>query len=299
MENKLYKNIATSLLHNTPALIGRFGTVELECVLYSEAFPGKPLHPSMLEMIESNAGVFPTSEESINIWLAATRKSVESADILAVGWYSQMTKSEIISQQERKLLIKWGWYSAEKAVALRDLEPYYSQDMRWTSLLEGLDVCVVGSFAESAKLQVAKGEDRIWPGAGGSLWAAKVRWHWVQTGYAPVLAQGRANWEESPESWEEAVDWVVSEVMKTNARVVLIGCGGLGMIIGSRLKAAGKICVVMGGAIQVLFGIKGGRWANQDISKFWNDEWTWPSADETPRGALTVEKGCYWNSTND
>ena len=293
MENKVYKTIATSLLHNTPALIGRFGTIELECVLHSESFPGKTLHPSMLEIIENNAGVFPTSEESIQHWLAATRKSVESADILAVGWYSKT------AEYERQLLMKWGWYSAEKAVALRDLEPYYSQDTRWTSLLEGLDVCVVSSFAESAKLQVAKGEDRIWPGAGGSLWANKVRWHWVQTGYAPVLAQGRANWEESPESWEEAVDWVVSEVLKTKARVVLIGCGGLGMIIGSRLKAAGKICVVMGGAIQVLFGIKGGRWANhKDISKFWNDEWTWPSADETPRGALTVEQGCYWNSTN-
>ena len=293
MENKVYKTIATSLLHNTPALIGRFGTIELECVLHSESFPGKPLHPSMLEIIENNAGVFPTSEESIQHWLAATRKSVESADILAVGWYSKT------AEYERQLLMKWGWYSAEKAVALRDLEPYYSQDTRWTSLLEGLDVCVVSSFAESAKIQVAKGEDSIWPGAGGSLWANKVRWHWVQTGYAPVLAQGRANWEESPESWEEAVDWVVSEVMKTKARVVLIGCGGLGMIIGSRLKAAGKICVVMGGAIQVLFGIKGGRWANhKDISKFWNDEWTWPSADETPRGALTVEQGCYWNSTN-
>lgn len=293
MENKVYKTIATSLLHNTPALIGRFGTIELECVLYSELFPEKPLEPNMLETIENNAGVFPNSAESIKHWLAATRKSVESADILAVGWYS------LIAEHERLLLTKWGWYSNEKTVTLRDLEPYYSDSSRWTSLLEDVDVCVVSSFAESAKLQVAKGENRIWPGAGGSLWAYSARWNWVQTGYAPMLAQGRANWEESPESWEEAVDWVVGEVLKTKARVVLIGCGGLGMIIGSRLKAAGKICVVMGGAIQVLFGIKGGRWVNQHISKFWNDDWIWPSLEETPRGALSVEKGCYWGLTNE
>jgi hypothetical protein len=51
----------------------------------------------------------------------------------------------------------------------------------------------------------------------------------------------------------------------------------------------------MGGAIQVLFGIKGGRWKNHDfISKLWNEEWVYPSADETPGAAWAVENSCYW-----
>jgi hypothetical protein len=67
------------------------------------------------------------------------------------------------------------------------------------------------------------------------------------------------------------------------------------MIIGGRLKALGISVVVMGGAIQVLFGIKGRRWANhQVISRFWNDAWVWPSLVEIPGAAVFVEDACYW-----
>jgi hypothetical protein len=69
------------------------------------------------------------------------------------------------------------------------------------------------------------------------------------------------------------------------------------MIIGSHLKSAGLICIVMGGAIQVMFGIKGGRWERHPvISTFWNSSWVWPSVEETPIGAGNVEQACYWNS---
>lgn len=67
------------------------------------------------------------------------------------------------------------------------------------------------------------------------------------------------------------------------------------MPLAGRLKELGLPCVVLGGAIQVLFGIKGNRWANHSvISKFWNDAWVWPSEEETPRGAAKIERGCYW-----
>ena len=67
------------------------------------------------------------------------------------------------------------------------------------------------------------------------------------------------------------------------------------MSIGARLKEAGKICVVLGGATQVLFGIKGNRWEKHPvISGFWGDSWVWPSEEETPLGAGKVEEGCYW-----
>jgi hypothetical protein len=69
------------------------------------------------------------------------------------------------------------------------------------------------------------------------------------------------------------------------------------MIIGAALKEAGVVCIVMGGAIQVFFGIKGERWANHDVIRgFWNDQWVWPSVDETPGGAKDVEGSCYWSS---
>jgi len=79
------------------------------------------------------------------------------------------------------------------------------------------------------------------------------------------------------------------------ASVALVGCGGLGMIIAGRLRRAGISVIVMGGAIQVLFGIKGRRWERHDvISKFWGPSWVWPSESETPTGSFKIEGACYW-----
>ena len=285
------KAITKALSRGEGALIGRFGTIELEVLCWAESQSRRGWPEQMLEVIEKNAGIFPNSADSIAQWAEATKIAVSAADVLAVGWYAKGAEAE------RALLEKWSWRGSE--CVLRSLEPYYwPVEQRWTRLLAGKDVCVVSSFAETAKKQFAKGEAAIWGAeANGSIWPASMKAHWVQTGYAPVLAQGRAGWEESPESWEEAVDWVVGEVLKTGARIVVIGCGGMGMIIGGRLKAAGKICVVMGGAVQVLFGIKGVRWeTHKEISQLWKESWVWPALEETPRGAEGVEGGCYWSS---
>jgi hypothetical protein len=89
---------------------------------------------------------------------------------------------------------------------------------------------------------------------------------------------------------------MVKEVLKSKASIALIGCGALGMVVGVELKKHGVIAIVLGGATQVLFGIKGGRWANHSvIYQMWNDAWVWPKASETPRGASLIEGGCYWN----
>jgi hypothetical protein len=109
------------------------------------------------------------------------------------------------------------------------------------------------------------------------------------------MSLGRGAWECDAEKWEDAVAYVVEEVCKRDARIVLIGCGGLGMVIADVLKRCGKICIVMGGAVQVFFGIKGRRWEKHEfISRLWNENWVYPSAEETPGGAMNVERGCYW-----
>jgi Asp/Glu/hydantoin racemase len=64
------------------------------------------------------------------------------------------------------------------------------------------------------------------------------------------MSLGRGAWECDAEKWEDAVAYVVEEVCKRDARIVLIGCGGLGMVIADALKGRGKICIVMGGAVQ-------------------------------------------------
>lgn len=51
----------------------------------------------------------------------------------------------------------------------------------------------------------------------------------------------------------------------------------------------------MGGSLQTLFGIKGGRW-DSDKSIVYNDTWVYLSEEETPKGFEKVEGGCYWRN---
>ena len=271
-------------------LIGRFGTIEFD-VLYAK-WNGHAITKDMRSVLERNAGVF-GSVSDINRWCNEYSEAVKETEIMATGWY------EPIRIKEQRLLKSMEFNG--KQVALRSLEPYYwDESVRWSRVLKG-KVCVVSSFADTIMKQLssvasgASGASGIWSKVDGKMWGEDIEWSAVRTGYAPSLALGRASWSCDPSSWSDSVDYVVKEVLLTGARTVIIGCGGLGMIIGARLKAAGKICIVLGGATQVLFGIKGRRWETHSvISKLWGTDWVWPAKDETPGGASEVERGCYW-----
>jgi len=278
------KCMEESLQNKQGCLIGRFGTIEFD-VVNSYASGHVPSEQKRM-ILERHAGIFPNSVESVKGWANAMEEAVKQSDILATGWYAP------IVQKEQTYLKHISWNGSQ--VPLRSLEPYYvDKGKRWTELLT--KVCAVTSFTKTASRQVQKGEGVVWPGENGTLWPSHAEWHWVQTGYAPVLANGSAEWQPTVQSWESAVEQTVEKVLATGAEIVLLGCGGLGMILGERLKREGKCCIVMGGAIQVLFGIKGERWKTHPIlSKFWNDAWAWPSEEETPKNASLIEGSCYW-----
>ena len=67
------------------------------------------------------------------------------------------------------------------------------------------------------------------------------------------------------------------------------------LVLGAFVKRLGKQAIHLGGATQMLFGIKGRRWDNYPRSaRLYNDAWVRPLPEETPAGAQKVEQGCYW-----
>ena len=136
-------------------------------------------------------------------------------------------------------------------------------------------------------------KDTIWKGRGEILPGAD--WKFIRSYYSPALAQGRCGWPKEIKSWSDAVSHLEKEILKTGDRVALLGCGVLAMPLALALKRRGLVAIVLGGAIQVLFGIKGRRWETHEvISKFWNDDWIYPKPEETPLSARDIEGGCYW-----
>ena len=284
----IFHGISTALKHKKGFLVGRNGTIEMEILLQKHTT--NSFFQQQLLILERNAGIFPATANSAKQWVNATEDAIRNTDLLVAGWYAPIAAQEI---QYLQTLGK-----KTPFLPLRALEPYYvPYEHQWSRNFLYRKVAVVNSFANFA-MEQRESAKLIWPDRSESL-LPEAQYIPIETGYAPVLAKGRAEWDTPINSWQEAVDCVVKRVIESEAEIVLIGCGGLSMIIGNRLKELGKVCIVMGGAIQVLFGIKGKRWENHSvISRFWNSAWKYPPLERTPLGADSIEGGCYWGTSH-
>lgn len=287
--------IANTVRGTSPFFIGRNGSTEQEALhfWFSNRKYGTPWPYALAKNLHLGAGVWPPSEESFDAWAKEYMETLGLLDGIAAGWYRPF------AEMESSLLD----YAAPNAfrTPLRSLEPYYAiTNHRWTRHLSGKKVAVVSSFAETIGNQVASSErmNSIWSTLKDpeTILPSSTTWIPIRTYFPSLISMGDSTeWPIGITGWDSAANHVVEAVKASGASIAIVGCGGLGMIIGGRLRKAGISVIVMGGAIQVLFGIKGRRWEKHDvISKFWGPSWVWPSASETPRGSFQIEGACYW-----
>jgi hypothetical protein len=270
-----------------PFLIGRNGTIELEILL--NYYYILNILESQKNTLELNAGIFPTTNEYIEDFCRSYIEALTNTDIIAEGWYEPLKKAEnnllnILNPNRIK-------------VTLRNLEPYYAPPhLRWTQYLANKRVAIINSFAETCEQQTYMSK-AIWPEYTESFLPNSTTWIPITTYYCPKLAGENtyANWPSHIKNFKDAIEYIIERTLESKAEVAIIGCGGMGMIIGSKLKDAGLQVIVMGGATQILFGIKGKRWENHSIiSKFFNDAWVSPNPLNAPKNYKLIENGCYW-----
>lgn len=260
-QKAIYEAIDVALCSDEPLLIGRNGSTELAQML------GIPQVPQHLV----NAGLWPTAAD----FAEAAAEATKAADILAAGWYVPLAAQEAIFLKDTNSL----------KVDLRALEPYYAPEhLQWSRLLADQRVAVVSPFAASIQQQIKK---PIWP---SQLLPPSIDLVTVKTGFPPQIAPN--SWPPEVRSWKDAVDLIVRQVEAAKVRIVLLGCGALGMLAAHRLRQSGHICIVLGGALQILFGIKGRRWLSEPVSAHFNEHWIFPL--ERPVGAALIEGACYW-----
>ena len=262
-----------------PFLIGKNGTVELEVLLCNNEIP-----KALANKLELHAGVFPASHAES--WKLDYLDALANTDVLAEGWYKPY------AEKEKALLHTLN--KNRKSVLLRNLEPYYIEpELRWSKYLACKRVAIISSFAQTCEEQTYMAK-AIWGDNSKTILPSSTSWVPIQTYYGPAVAQGNAQWPYAM-NYKDAIHDVVERTLEQRPNIAIIGCGGLGMIIGSQLKNAGIQCIVLGGATQILFGVRGKRWANHEvISKFFNDAWVYPPFSCIPRLAGQIEGGCYW-----
>ena len=180
-------------------------------------------------------------------------------------------------------------------VHLMQLEPFWGTKP-WSRALKGKRVLVVHPFSETIKTQYNKRHELF--SKDGTLPDFEV--------LEVVRAVQSIGGESSYKDWFDALNFMKSEIEKHDFDVCLVGCGAYGFPLAAHVKRMGKQAVHLGGALQLLFGIRGNRWEDPNYGvKEWgipsgtysglsNEYWVRPSKEEKPKTAGQVEGSCYW-----
>ncbi len=265
------------VMEGKPFAAVRFGGTEMKTicdVLYTKA-GGRlgGVSDKTVERIVMLSGFFPRDKQLLFQFQELFMECCPQID--ALGMWNILLQGEIADT----------YLPQADLFELRMFEPYYFEKP-WTEALCGKKVLVIHPFAETIQEQYEKRE---------MLFENKaiLPEFTLKTVKAVQTLAGEP--DERFANWFEALNYMYEEAMKTDFDIVLIGCGAYGLPLAVRLKQAGKMAVHVGGALQLLFGIKGKRWDNHDIiSKMYNDAWVRPNQTDRMKDAQKVEGGCYW-----
>ncbi|WP_041710802.1 hypothetical protein [Prochlorococcus marinus] len=275
-----------------PFMVGRFGWTEIDTLIHYENFLKmnslEKLHEwsltlrypfsknCLLNDIHRQSGFYPVTQKNIGLFREEMISSMKSVDLLA-SW----VKGES----------KYQKYLPNAQVCKLDcIEPYLSNNP-WSEALEGLKVLVVHPFTESIYDQYKQNRSNIFK---DKKVLPKFELKLIK---APQTLPGDSY---RFSNWFETLDALTEETCQTDFDIALIGCGAYGFPLASRIKKLGKKSIHLGGATQIMFGIKGKRWDQEPVfMNFYNEFWKYPSMNEKPKGYFGIDRGCYWDPNND
>lgn len=218
------------------------------------------------------SGFFPSTEDNLMKFGEMMVEDSKQLDILG-SWLPEED------------FLKENFNLSYQRVFLRNLEPFWCTKP-WTRYLEGKRVVVVHPFAESIKNQYDNYRDKLFenPMVLPDFTSLRV-----------IKAVQSLGGKSEYNDWFEALDYMKDKIDQDDYDVCLIGCGAYGFPLAAHVKRMGKQAIHFGGALQLLFGIRGNRWDNMDDYKsLVNQYWARPKGDEIPQAKDKVENGCYW-----
>ena len=296
--NKSNLYIYNLLSNNKPCMISRFGSIEIgiitnylsvhgkqnllsRCINYVKNNTGLPWWDTLyFKSMRNNAGIFPETIDILERFSELYLQDIPMIDLLGSFNYAEHLmplRSDVVN------------------VHLECLYPFWAEKP-WTLALRGKRVLVVHPFVETIKAQYARrtqlfDNPDILPEF--ELLTLKA-------------VQSNAGAEVPFSDWFEALKYMEDEMAKINFDFCILGCGAYGLPLAATVKRMGKKAIHMGGGSQLLFGIKGHRWDNNNYhwkdlpqlytnySSLYNEYWVRPTQNETPRAAKNVEGACYW-----
>ena len=269
-------------------MIARLGAGELEAVLRQQAIgarrprvshhlrylfgraPAPWWDVAFLGAMELHTGFFPATPATLARFAERMLADIPLVDILG-SWLPG----------ERDLA-PLGLRAAR--VPLVDLEPYF-HEAPWSRVLRDRIVLVVHPFADQIRSQFER-RALLFPGR-DVLPPFDLR-------TVPAVVSN-AGARPKYADWFSALDAMTEAIAREKFDVAIIGAGAYGFPLAAAVKRMGRQAVHLGGAAQILFGIRGKRWDEMPLfQRLFNDTWVYPVSESRPPRWRDVEDGCYW-----
>ena len=273
-----HQRLAAAIRQGIPYAMGKLGGCETRSLFYAVGFfqPDWPYSMSWLKYARQlylQAGVFPVEKKSFHEFARHYSDEVlPQVDYLYL-WQDWRKETTLAKRYARGAAFSVGFFQDFLAGS-------------WLESLAGKRVLVVSPFAATIQHQYAK-RTEIWRSMPAILPEFELL-----TLKCPLHAHLMP---PKHSSWMATLEHLFSACDAMDYDVLIAGAGAWGLPLATHAKIRGKVGVHMGGATQLLFGIKGGRWDDRsDASEIYNEHWTYPSEEETPKGVELIEGACYW-----
>ena len=295
--DKASEMIYNLLISDEPCMIARFGSTELSALVNYLGVNSK--HHSILKYIRVEqpewwwnknimnqmqqwSGFFPPTPENMQRFGDLMMQDMKELDLLGCWIKNEAYFTKGLEHTQR--------------VHLRLLEPFWA-NKPWTRCLKNKNIVVVHPFTEYILSQY-NNRTLLFSNPDTLPKFASLR--------TVKAVQSLGGEDNGFKDWFDALKWMEDEIDKEDYDVCLIGCGAYGFPLAAHVKRQGKKAVHLGGALQLLFGIRGKRWENPSYgvkewgiqygsySSFMNKYWVRPGEGGRPKNANQVEGGCYW-----
>lgn len=270
------QKLLVSIQNGYPFLAARLGSTELECL--SEYFyllnrvhkSNRPYGNNMKMILKEWTGFFPTEDSAMDEFCELYKYCLQQTNFLATMWTSRF---------EDRLFQD---FCPGIPVALYDDIAFPIDELiPWTSALAGKRVLIIHPFEKSIRENYKK-----------------RRLMFKSPNFLPefelltIPAVQSIGYEQPNfETWFCALESMKAKMREMEFDIALIGAGGYGYPLAAYAKELGKQGILIGGMLQLYFGIKGKTW---DDKGYYNEHWTRPLEEERPKGFERVEAGRYW-----
>lgn len=195
------------------------------------------------------------SERMLELFCKSYNNAIKNSDLLASFIFNSRNIVDIQNFYSQNYNIK--------QIYSRSLEPFYQVQENikpWTHYLLGKKVLVINPFVESFKKQL-QNNFQIFKDKDKQIFLDEQEFVFYKS-YQTIAGNHIHN------DWFETFMIMCRDIEKLDFDIAILGCGGYGLPLCNFIKTnLGKSAIYIGGGLQLLFGVMGKRWENNEMWK--------------------------------